>query len=498
MQKAVVHHAARLRDPGGPMNRPTHLLLGLVAVCAAWSCRSQEERESQEATTVEAHVAASPIAAAAAPDACGLVPIAEIERLIGPIEGRPKPEEKGCWYSVPADAPKPEAGKAGGATFDPDRLMPFEDPRRGLLVEVDLVATPLASGTGEGKGGWDAVGSPGARSRFTGRVGHVTVSVVQHRLGLPVDTLAALAARVRDRIPDRPLAYPNARASASVPPDHDPCSVLSAAEAEEVLGKLAAPPYRTHEGSPLADPAGVSCGYFTAGHRVLVLTPEWTYGQLTLNAERMVSNMVSQVADISDIVADTMEGPWDDAVVGLSGDLVFTKGARSLSIGYRMSSTNAAGAIRLAGPALERMAAAPEPSRPKVADDGCLPEGVVGEIVEMPVRLVANLMKSGALCGYQLQVDPTVSIELSVQPAQRADAVFEAIQSGAKITMGASAQADRIEVGEGGWAYGSGSRSEAAAKADGKLYRARMTYPLSPTIPNQKDAMVRLITRMVE
>ena len=35
-------------------------------------------------------------------------------------------------------------------------------------------------------------------------------------------------------------------------------------------------------------------------------------------------------------------------------------------------------------------------------------------------------------------------------------------------------------------------------KADGKLYRARMTYPLSTTIPNQKDAMVRLITRMME
>ena len=480
------------------MNRLNHLLLGAVALGAAWSCGSDEERVSQKATTDEAHAAESPKATIAAPDPCEMIPVAEIERLVGPIEGRPKREGKGCWYAVPADAPKPESGKAGGATFDPDRLMPFEDPRRGLLVEVDLVATPLASGTAEAKGGWDAVGSPGARSRFTGRIGHVTVGVVQNRLGLPVDTLAALAARVRDRIPDRPLAYPNARASASVPPDHDPCSVLSAAEAEEVLGKLAAPPYRTHEGSPLADPAGVSCGYFTAGHRVLVLTPEWAYGQLTLNAERMGSNIVSQVADISDIVADTLEGPWDDAVVGLSGDLIFTKGARSLSIGYRMSSTDAAGAIRLAGPALKRLAAEPAPSRPKVSDDGCLSESVVGEIVEMPVRLVANLMKSGALCGYQLQVDPTVSIELSVQPAQRADAVFEAIQSGAKITMGQSAQADPIEVGERGWAFGSGSRSEAAARAGGKVYHARMQNPLNTSIPDRRDAMVRLVARMME
>ena len=64
--------------------------------------------------------------------------------------------------------------------------------------------------------------------------------------------------------------------------------------------------------------------------------------------------------------------------------------------------------------------------------------------------------------------------------------------------MGASAHADRTRLSEGGWAYGSGSRSEAAAKADGKQYRARDDLPQSTTIPNQKDAMVRLITRMTE
>jgi hypothetical protein len=479
------------------VNRLNHLLLGAVALAATWSCGSDAERASQDETRDQANAAATPTASVAAPDPCELIPVAEIERLIGPIEGQPRREGNGCWYPVP-EAPKSEPAAVGGSTFDPDRRLPFEDPRRGLRVEVDLVKTPLASGTAQAKGGWDATGSPGSRSRFTGRLGHVTVGVVQQGLGLPADTLAALAARVRDRIPDRPLAHPTGGAAASASTDPDPCSVLPAAEAEAVLGKLAAPPFRAHEGSPLADPAGPSCGYLTAGHRVLVLTPEWTYGKLTLNAERMGSNIVSQVADISDILADTLEGPWDDAVAGLSGDLIFTKGARSLSIGYRMSSTDAAGAIRLAGPALERMAAVPEPSRPKQADNGCLPEGVVGEIVETPVRLVANMMKSSGHCGYQLQVDPTVSIELLVQPATRADAVFEAIQSGAKLTMGASAKADRIEIGEGGWAFGSGSRGEAAAVARGKLYYASMRDPLGSTALNRKDAMVRLVTRMMQ
>jgi hypothetical protein len=123
------------------MDRLDHLLLGAVALAAAWSCGSDEKRVSQEETSGEAHAAATPVASVNAPDLCELIPLAEVERLIGPIEGRPKREANGCWYSVPMDAPKPEAAAPGA--FDPDRRMPFEDPRRGLFVEVDLVKTPL-------------------------------------------------------------------------------------------------------------------------------------------------------------------------------------------------------------------------------------------------------------------------------------------------------------------------------------------------------------------
>jgi hypothetical protein len=112
----------------------------------------------------------------------------------------------------------------------------------------------------------------------------------------------------------------------------------------------------------LADPAGKSCAYFTPGHRVLVLTPEWTYGKTVLQAERMVGGLVSQVADIFDVVADTLEGQWDDAAVSLTGDLIFLKGSDALSIGYSASSTDAAGAVRLAVPALKRLAMVPEPA----------------------------------------------------------------------------------------------------------------------------------------
>ena len=154
----------------------------------------------------------------------------------------------------------------------------------------------------------------------------------------------AMANRIRDRIPDLPFPHPQADRSGSQP-GRDPCSVLTRAEAETVLGQLAIAPYRSHEGSPLADPTGKSCAYFTPGHRVLILTPEWTYGETVIKAERMVGGIVSQVADIFDVVADTLEGQWDDAVVSLTGDLIFLKGSDALSIGYSLSSTDAAGAF---------------------------------------------------------------------------------------------------------------------------------------------------------
>jgi hypothetical protein len=265
-----------------------------------------------------------------------------------------------------------------------------------------------------------------------------------------------------------------------------------------VLGKLAVPPFRTRESTPLADPAGKSCAYFTPGHRVLVLTPEWEYGKMALNTERMVGGLVGQVADLPGAAADTLEGPWDDVAISMSGDLIVLKGPRALTIGYLMSSTDAAGAIKLAGPALGRLAAAPEPARPSVVADGCLQPAVVSEIIEMPVRLAAKYMNREGVggCSYQLEADPTVSVELTIKPAAAADSVFREIQSAAKVVTGSAA--DRIEVGQGGWAFGGKSQSRAAVLAGGKVYEARIRDPLGSSASGRKDAMMRLIARMSE
>jgi hypothetical protein len=410
------------------------------------------------------------------------------------------------WKQLKAGA---DRARAGG--MDDRAIELYHPTRAGLYVAVDVrgegsaqerggesgsTGGPDAKQNGAPPAGWDEVGQSRRATAFYGRAGYVRVTVRQQQLRLPADTLLAIANRVRDRIPDEPIAHPAADRSPQGAGARDPCSVLTPGEAEAELGKLVGAPYRTKEGTPLADPSGKSCAYHTAGHRVLVLTPEWEYGGLALAAERMVGGIVRQVADLPGIEGDTLEGPWDDAVVGLSGELWLLKGSRALGIRYLMSATDAAGAIRLAGPALQRLAAAPEPERPRVTADGCLPEEAVGEAVESPARLVFNAMAAAGMCNYTLKADPTVQLELGVKPAQAADELFTEIRQRAKVGSGQSPE--QITAGDGGWAWGSRSQSEAAARRGGKVYHARMIYSLSTTIPDRKDAMVQLVTRMME
>lgn len=511
------------------MTRQLSLLIALAALPALWSCGSDAgtDRGSGKDASADVRPAANVVTTASLPEGCELIPVAEIERVVGPLEGPPKREGSGCRYYFPVDSSRPEWAKLrewerrvrASAGADTQDLKPFEPRRPELFVEVDVTGAALVSARGvaaarerladggqastsktERRTGWDEVSTPLGRGGFTGRVGHVTVTIALDNLQVPVDTLAAMATRVRDRIPDRPFAHPAADPSASPPPGNDPCSVLTRAEAETMLGKLAAPPFRTREGSPLADPMGKSCAYFAPGHRVLVLTPESTYGKLSVNAERLVGDAVGQVANIPGVVGDTLEGPWDEAAVGLSGDLILLKGSRSLTIGYLMSSTDAAGALKLAGPALKRLAADSEPARPRISDDGCLAAPLVSEILETPFRLAAKFVNTERIgtCSYQLEADPTVSLELSIKPGGAAQSVFEDIQSSAKIVLGSSAEAERINVGEGGWAFESASQTRAAAVRAGKMYHARIHDPLGTSASGRKDAMVRLVAKMME
>jgi len=196
-------------------------------------------------------------------------------------------------------------------------------------------------------------------THYGGRIGHIriTVSTLASDLDLPREKLDTIAVRVRDRIPDRPFAM----VGYSPSEERDPCSLITRQEAESVVGPLLIPQYRTGGDGPLAYPTGPNCGYYTAGHHVVVVTPHWRRGKTEVALNNGIGSLISAVSGSTEgQSADTLEGPWDQAAMSLDGRLMLLKGDRALEIAYRGSSTNESGALKLARIAVPRLAAAKE------------------------------------------------------------------------------------------------------------------------------------------
>lgn len=474
--------------------------------------------------------AASTVRTASLPDPCELVSVAEIERIIGTLDGSPQREDGGCRYFVPLDTSGPEWARARefeqalqeqGAEIEP--FANFERIRPSLFIDVDVTGRSVigergiaamtahfAAGLGDAatnpgeahaapSGVWDHVGSPPGRAGFIGRSGHVTVALALERLGVPPDTLEALARDILGRVPDLPFPDPAADLATAPGPGPDPCSLLTREEAEEELGPLLVPPFRAREETPQVDPAGARCAYHTAGHRVLLLTPEWTYGRSTLDAARIGGGLVGMAVDVPGVNADTLAGSWDDAATdAATGDLIFVSGSRSLTVSYLMSSADAAAAIRLAERALARLGEAPS-TRPQVregADAKCpLTAAEASEILGMTLLFSRYY---GSECLFDLEEDPMVYLTLSTRPAAAAPEVFDDIRMRARADLGQGHDAQRLELGEGGWVLGTSSRSEAAAVANGKLYYAELEYMISTTMGDRSEEVTRMLAKMMQ
>jgi hypothetical protein len=325
-------------------------------------------------------------------NACAWIPVEDVEAIVGKLAEPPRRGEGGCIYTLPVpqnvaanraklDRVRAAIAKMPGAEKTPKR----EDPPYAFVLEVNVTddasgervgkiagemlaswlkddntdttraAQPQSSGkdSAHTTDGWDAPGMP-----IGGRIGHLRVSVsrLAPDLDVPREKLGELAARVRDGIQDLPFPM---ESDYSAPASRDPCTLVTPDEAEAVLGKLIVAPYRAGNGGPLAYVNGTSCAYYTAGHHVLILTPHWSNGKTQLAATNAVGGLIRKVADDREAgSADTLEGPWDQAAVEPDGRLELLKGDRALEIAYRVSSTNTAGALRLAKTAIARLAEA--------------------------------------------------------------------------------------------------------------------------------------------
>ncbi len=352
----------------------------LVAV----GCGEAEEAESAPAASAPAREV--PVRTASAPeDACGWIPAAEVAAIVGPLEGAPvvvrslempDPDAHGavCLYPLVS---QPRVGR-GAVLLQVDLSGGIIEERVSGSMKEEFRQIIQAGTPAEGSPapaaapplpGWDRVGKHwiGFNS-FTGRIGHVAVSAMALTPEVPPEKTAALATRIRDGLADLPFPLPRdpqleafARAAGrpldAEPSGPDPCALLTAEQAEEVLGKLVVPPYRSAGDSPLAVSTGTSCSYFTAGHHAFTITPQWDTGKMIFGMAKGVGGVVGSVApDDTAAAADTLEGPWEEAAAnGMTGHLYFLKGDRMLEVAYLTSATDRAGAVRLARSAVGKL-----------------------------------------------------------------------------------------------------------------------------------------------
>lgn len=198
---------------------------------------------------------------------------------------------------------------------------------------------------------WDDVfGFPGER---TYRMGHIAILFGDRSRRLRMDRLDGLAEVIRGKIADKPIFNPD-RSDTLMEGMRDPCQLLSRAEAEAVLGPLSNDPYRSAKASALADGNGISCAYRAPGHRALVITPEWFDGKESFmmvgGAGKLFRSKVGGADE-----GDLLEGPWDQATLGMDGAAHFLASDRMLGITYRTSTADLEGVAKLATAAIPRL-----------------------------------------------------------------------------------------------------------------------------------------------
>lgn len=152
--------------------------------------------------------------------------------------------------------------------------------------------------------------------------------------------------------------------AATAPDPHDPCRLITQAEAEAFLGApLAGPPYLS--GNPIGDRAevpdadGTVCWYATADNRNFTVTAEWEQGGaiaagVAANADKAeaAAKGLLKLKDGTELTGD-----WDEAKLNGCCDFSALQGDSLVEIDFGGSMANAEQAAALADKALARLAA---------------------------------------------------------------------------------------------------------------------------------------------
>jgi hypothetical protein len=135
------------------------------------------------------------------------------------------------------------------------------------------------------------------------------------------------------------------------------------------------------------------------------------------------------------------------------------------------------------------------------AAPACLPAADVSRTVGFEVQELRPGSQARAdymICAYQAtNAALGASVTTVLGPASASEELFAEMRESAESFLGAGKEPEAIQVGERGYAYGSKSKSEAAAVSGGRLYHAEAGGVGSASIGDKKAAMVEVLRQLI-
>ncbi len=145
-----------------------------------------------------------------------------------------------------------------------------------------------------------------------------------------------------------------AKAAAGAADPRDPCTLVSRAEAEQLIGHLRSDPYRVGgDGKP--SPTSSTCYYQADDGRNFTIDASFDGGKVAMAAVGLITPLIDQAFKGNASAVDTADVDWDEARWAWPGSLHVLKGDAFLDIDTGGSRTGLVGAVRLAGFAVKRL-----------------------------------------------------------------------------------------------------------------------------------------------
>jgi hypothetical protein len=146
-------------------------------------------------------------------------------------------------------------------------------------------------------------------------------------------------------------------------------------------------------------------------------------------------------------------------------------------------------------------ASAQRPRAPGQGQSFCLSAAEMSQAVGFQVGVLpqgTRVFGPAEVCAYEGtdQLRGTF-VSLSAGPAGGEEDPMEKVRETAKLMLGASAEAEPIDVGDGGFAYGSGPQSEAVARKGDRTYYVQVATTGAGGPGSKKAELVALLRQVV-